>query len=142
MLSFFVPGHPQPEAKKRIRRGETQWNRPRLHRRDDDGSKRSWMETVRMCARKAMFEQKVKMIPAKVGVTVNYDFFFLRAKSNKDEQMVIKPDESRLIESIDDALEGVCYRNDMQINCHLVHTAYADNNHPGGVVIGILETMR
>jgi hypothetical protein len=67
-----------------------------------------------------MYNQgKIKMIPAGVGVTVNYQFYFNQAKSNKDDAMVIKPDSSRLAEAIDDALEGVCYKNDMQINRRL-----------------------
>ena len=142
MLSFFVSGRPQPEAKKRIRRGETQWHRPRIHRYDDDGSKRGWMENVRLCARKAINKQKVKMIPAGVGVTVDYHFYFRRAKSNKHDAMVIKPDESRLIEAIDDALENVCYENDMQINCHLVKTEYTFANQVEGVMIEVYETVR
>lgn len=141
MLSFFVPGRPQPEAKKRIRRGETQWHRPQLSSRDRDGSKRSWMEHVRMCARKAMFEQKVKMILAKVGVTVEYHFYFHRAKSNKDDAMVIKPDSSRLAEAIDDALEGVCYPNDCQINRRLGGDKhYTKRGEPEGVLIDVCET--
>lgn len=135
MVNFFVSGRPQPEAKKQINtRTRT------VYPRDPDGSKRAWMENVRLCARKAMYSQRVKMIPAKVGVSVDYDFYFRRAKSNKDEQMVVKPDESRLIEAIDDALEGVCYVNDMQINCHLVKTVYADDGQAEGVTIGIWKT--
>jgi len=142
MLRFFVPGRPQPEAKKRIRRGETQWHRPRIHRHDDDGSKRSWMEHVRLCARRAMHEQGVKMIPAGVGVTVDYHFYFKRAKSNKDDAMVIKPDSSRLAEAIDDALEGVCYHNDCQINQRMAgDKRYTTDGQTEGVMIEVYESM-
>ena len=115
MVSFFVPGRPQAEAKKEIR-GARGYGSPRLYSRDPHGNKKAWMENVRLCARKAMHAQNVKMIPAGVGVTVEYRFYFNRAKSNKDEAMVIKPDSSRLAEAIDDALEGVCYKDDCQIN--------------------------
>lgn len=143
MLSFFVKGRPQPEAKKRIRRGETQWHRPRLHRHDDDGSKRGWMENVRLCARKAMHAQKVKIIPAKVGVTVEYHFYFRQAPSNNDDAMVIKPDSSRLAEAIDDALEGVCYYNDCQIDrCLGRDKHYTTDGQAEGVLIEVYESVR
>jgi len=100
------------------------------------------MENVRLCARRAKHTQSFTVIPAKTGVTVDYHFYFKRAKSNKDEAMVIKPDESRLIEAIDDALEGVCYPNDMQINRHLVATEYTTDGQAEGVMIEIWETMR
>lgn len=141
MLSFFVPGRPQPEAKKRMRRGETQWHRPRLSSRDRDGSKRSWMEHVRLCARQAMHKRGVRMISAKIGVTVNYQFYFHRAKSNRDKAMVIKPDSSRLAEAIDDALEGVCYHNDCQIDrCLGRDKHYTTAGQNEGVLIEVGET--
>ena len=142
MLSFFVAGRPQPEAKKQVRRARG-YEPPRLYSRDPDGSKRRWMENVRLAARKAMHAQKVKMIPAKVGVTVDYHFYFRQTKSNKDDAMVIKPDSSRLAGAIDDALQGVCYRDDCQINRRLGGDKdYADDGQAEGVMIEIWETMR
>ena len=143
MLSFFVAGRPQPEAKKRIRRGETQWHRPRIHSHDPEGNKRAWMENVRLCARRAMHKQKVKMIPAKVGVSIEYHFYFRQAKSNKDNAMVIKPDSSRLCEAVDDALEGVCYHNDCQINRRFGGDKdYVKDGQAEGAKIEIWESVR
>lgn len=138
MLSFFVPGRPQPEAKKQINR-----RTGAVYPRDPDGSKRRWMENVRLCARRAMYKQKVKMIPAGVGVTVEYNFYFNRAKSNKDDAMVIKPDSSRLCEAIDDALEGVCYHNDCQINRRLGGDKhYITDGQAEGAWIEVYENVR
>lgn len=138
MLSFFVAGRPQPEAKKQINR-----RTGAVYPRDPDGSKRNWMENVRMCARRAMHKRNVERIPAKAGVSVNYHFYFNRAKSNKDDEMVIKPDSSRLAEAIDDALEGVCYDNDMQINRRFGGDKdYTTDGQAEGAMIEIWETLR
>ncbi len=114
MLSFFVPGRPQPEPKRGL--AQMRSGRKYIYKRDPDGSKRRWVENVRLAARKAMHEQNFKMIQEGIGVSVDYRFYFKQAPSNKHDAMVIKPDSSRLAEAIDDALEGVCYKDDCQIN--------------------------
>ena len=141
MLSFFVGGRPQPEAKRET--AATRSGRKYIYKRDPDGNKRRWAEKVRLCARQAMHKQKVKMIPAKTGVTVEYHFYFNRAKSNRDDAMVIKPDSSRLAEAIDDALEGVCYENDCQINrCLGRDKDYTTDGQAEGATIEVYESMR
>lgn len=139
MLSFFVSGKPEPEPKRGL--AQTRSGRKYMYKRDGTGGKRRWVENVRLAARKAMYAQKVKMIPAKIGVTVLYHFYFNRAKSNKDDAMVIKPDSSRLAEAIDDALEDVCYHNDCQINRRMGGDKdYTDAGMSEGVMIEIWES--
>ena len=140
MLTFFVSGRPEPEPKRGL--AQTRSGRKYIYKRDRTGDKRRWVENVRLCARRAMFQQKVKMIPAKVGVTVDYHFYFRRAKSNKDKQMVIKPDSRRLCEAIDDALEGICYHDDCQINRPLGGDKdYVSAGQSEGVMIEVWESL-
>ena len=55
--------------------------------------------------------------------------------------MVIKPDSSRLAEAIDDALEGVCYHNDCQIDrCLGRDKHYTTAGQNEGVLIEVGET--
>ena len=138
MLSFFVDGQPRPAPKLEPARNR----RTGFYPKDKDGSKRRWAENVRLCARKAMHKQNVKMIPAKVGVTCDYRFYFRQAPSNTDEQMVVKPDQGNCITAVDNALKGMCFNDDNQIKSHLVHTDYADDVHREGVQIEIYESMR
>lgn len=140
MLCFFVAGRPEPEPKRGI--AQTRSGRKYIYKRDRTGSKRAWSEKVRLCARKAMNAQKVKMIPARVGVTVEYHFYFRQAPSNKQDAMVIKPDSSRLAEAIDDALEGVCYENDCQINRSLGRDKdYTTDGQAEGAMIEVYESV-
>jgi len=138
MLSFFVPGQPRPVPKLEPAR----YRRTGFYPKDKDGSKRRWAESVRLYARRAMHNQKVGMIPVKVGVTCEYHFYFRRAPSNKDEQMVVIPDQGNCITALDNALKRLCFNDDNQINCHLVRTDYADDERPEGVMIAVYETMR
>jgi len=138
MLNFFVAGQPRPVPKLEPARNR----RTGFYPKDKDGSKQRWAENVRLCARRAMHNQKVKMIPAKVGVTCEYHFYFRRAPSNKDEQMVVIPDQGNCIIALDNALKGLCFNDDNQVNCHLVRTDYADDGQVEGVMIEVYESVR
>lgn len=138
MLSFFVTGQPQPAPK--VETAQTRSGRKYIYKRDRTGSKLRWAENVRLCARRAMHNQNFKIIPERVGVTVDYHFYFRQFPSNKDDAMVIKPDESNLIAALDNALKGLCFNDDNQINRHLVCKTYASDKEAEGVVIWVWRT--
>ena len=143
MLSFFVPGRPQPEPKREI--AQTRSGRKYIYKRDPDGSKKRWMENVRLCARKAMHEQGIDMIKRGVAVGVQYDFYFEMPKSIANNYLafnrghVVKPDESNLIAAMDNALKGLCFYDDNQINQHIVEKTYASKHGAVGVAVIIYE---
>ena len=116
MLSFFVEGQPRPAPKLEPARNR----RIGFYPKDKDGSKRRWAEQIRLYARIAMRNQDFKMIPARIGVTVDYRLYFRRSPSNKDDAMVIQPDEGNCIVLLDNALKGMVFYDDNQINCHMV----------------------
>ena len=143
MLSFFVSGRPEPEPKRGL--AQTRSGRKYIYKRDRTSDKRRWVENVRLCARKAMHEQGIEMIKRGVAVGVQYDFYFEMPKSivknylafNKGH--VVKPDESNLIAALDNALKGLVFYDDNQINQHIVEKTYASKHGAVGVAVTIYE---
>jgi crossover junction endodeoxyribonuclease RusA len=58
---------------------------------------------------------QVQMIPAHVPLEMTLNFYFTKAKSCKHRAMTKKPDASKLLRAIEDALTGILFYDDSQI---------------------------
>ena len=66
----------------------------------------------------AVKKARLKMFARKVPVRVMVDFFFLKPKSVRKDEIfkVTKPDVDKLSRGILDALEGIVYEHDAQVS--------------------------
>lgn len=55
------------------------------------------------------------MFPAHVPVELTLNFYFTKPKSTKRRAMTTKPDGSKLLRAIEDALTGILFHDDAQI---------------------------
>ena len=126
MIEFFVPGDPQPMAKKLI-------SGKRIYARDPGGRKKAWAELVHLKAKL----HTDKMIPAMEAVMIQYYFFRVKPKSNKTDQPVQRPDIDNYAYLVTNALSGVCYEDDCQIINSFARLQWADDDNPPGVLIRV-----
>ena len=128
MIEFFVPGDPQPMAKKLI-------SGNRIYARDPDGRKKAWADLVRLTA----IEHTDEMIPALTAVKVEFNFYRVKPKSNKTERPVQRPDLDNYAYLVTNALSEVCYADDCQIVESGTRLQWANYAHPPGVTIRVGE---
>lgn len=141
-LQFFVPGVPKPQPRVRaVIRGK----HAGVY---DPGTANTWRASVAMKA-----ADEVPHAPYFVGpVLLGLDFFFPRPKGhfkkNGDlrgsapRRHLVKPDAKNLLAAVEDALNGIAWRDDKQIVELRVRKAFSDDTgHSPGcrVTITALE---
>ena len=106
-ISFEVPGRPQPQGSMRnIGRGRMISDNPKL---------KSWRDAVAIVALLAKERTHYKPL-IKGAVSIYAEFYFLCPKSVREQENTRKPDIDKLIRAIFDALTGVVYVDDSQVN--------------------------
>ena len=123
MISFVVPGRPQPQgsAKAFIPRG---WNRVVIT--TDNKNLKPWRQDVSAEALAAM-----KGAPLlEEAVHVECSFFFLKPKSVKKSvnHKITKPDLDKLVRGILDGLTGIVFRDDAQEVSVVASKAFCDSD--------------
>lgn len=131
MISFFVPGSPQPKGSSRafIPKG---WNRAVITNANPRG--KDWDRTIALAA---MPHRPPAMIEGPVSVT--FSFSLAKPKSAPKTKAVLpakRPDLDKLCRSVLDALTGIFWCDDSQV-CRITATkVYGD---PVGVNIEVSE---
>jgi Holliday junction resolvase RusA-like endonuclease len=118
-LSFFVPGIPRPQGSKRAFLNR-RTGRPILV--ESSKGNGSWRVDVATCARAAVQAAGWTLLTGPVVLEAR--FRFQRPKGHWGRRGLLpsappvpfgKPDLSKLVRSIEDALTGIAYRDDAQI---------------------------
>jgi Holliday junction resolvase RusA-like endonuclease len=141
VVRFDVPGIPRPGGSKR---GFVLPNSRRVVIVDAGGSKvREWRSTVRMAAKEAMFD--VKRTPSFSPIRLTVVFKIQRPKchygtgrnaevlkASAPRWSTSKPDRTKLLRSTEDALVGVCWKDDSQVVTGSIEKTYSPN--PGASI--------
>lgn len=103
VIRFTVFGKPKPQGSKRhVGHG--------IMVESSKGLK-PWRQEVSGTA----LALQAAMFPAHVPVEITLNFYFTKPKSAKRRAMTTKPDSSKLLRAIEDALTGIIYADDAQI---------------------------
>ena len=142
-LSFFVPGIPISQGSKRafVIRGKDGRHRPVLAESAKDLGE--WRSRVALAARQAMRG----LFPSgdwwwkKEPLILTARFIFSRPPSlpKKRREHVVRPDLSKCVRAIEDAMTGIVYGDDAQIVTLGVSKVYAKDGLTPGVEIEVQE---
>lgn len=102
-IRFTVYGIPRPQGSKRhVGNGVMVESSKAL---------KPWRQEVSLMA----ISLRADMFPAHVPVELTLNFYFTKAKSAKRPAMTTKPDGSKLLRAIEDALTGILFHDDSQV---------------------------
>lgn len=101
-----------------------------------------WRQLVALAAQQEMKRAGLPTLPAKIEVTVEATFVFKRLSATPKRvtgrtPMVVYPDIDKLLRAILDALTGVCYPDDGQVTCTIVHKVRAAEGEMLGVELAV-----
>lgn len=127
MITFMVLGRPQPAGSKRafaIRKGGVPTGRVAVS--DDNPNGKAWQHEVATVAAQAM--ARIHRSPMTGGVALDVTFVLRRPKSHyftgrradvlrpdAPDRPTAKPDATKLLRCVEDALSGVCFTDDAQV---------------------------
>jgi Holliday junction resolvase RusA-like endonuclease len=128
-LAFVVYGIPQPKgsAKAFLPKG---WTRPIVT--SDNPKNKGWQQLVAESATRAIGNCRPPFEQFAGPVTLAVTFYLPRPKSLKQKTAphTTRPDADKLLRSVKDALSGVLWRDDSQVDTVTVRKLYAE---PGAV---------
>ncbi len=138
-IRFFVAGVPKPAGSKRSLHHKTTG---KIITMDSSGKAgRDWRHDVKCAAfdeyRGAPLECPLRLLVV-FRVSRPQSHFGARGlKPKAPKYPTVKPDCTKLLRSLEDALNGLLYRDDAQIVVQSVCKAYCneENPHPGALVI-------
>ena len=114
MMEFWVDGIPQTKGSARAFMPKKGARFPVVT--NDNPKNKKWARSVRIAAQNAMAQQAMAMITGPVKL---YCVFYVpqpkRVKSGL-ELSTTRPDLDKMVRSVGDALEGVCYKHDAQVS--------------------------
>ena len=128
-IKLTIYGNPRPQQRPRfVRRGKFVGTY-------DPPESQNWKESIRWQA----VQQKVEMLEG--ALSLDIWFWLQRPKSlpKKVRDAIKKPDLKNLLSAVEDALEGIYYKNDSQFIDEQIHKRYAMNNGTPRVEIEIKE---
>lgn len=155
LLEFFVPGIPRTQGSKTAfpyKTVDPKTGEPAIGVRivDAAGPKGAqWKADVRMCAVDAMNRARLTMLPKRTPVHMELVFYMPRPKKHyrtgkhaallRDDAPtlhIVKPDQTKLLRSVEDAMTGVVYKDDSQVCAGIVKKKYPfDRHHKPGVLV-------
>lgn len=132
-IQFTIHGRPQPRGSKRA-------FMPKGARfpviTDDNEKSRPWMNAVAACAEAALTESGGSLLDGPVWLAV--DFYFCRPKGHfgkrglrpaAPEHHTTKPDATKLLRGLEDALKGIVWRDDSQVVQQVARKLYGEFDH-------------
>lgn len=135
MIAFFAAGVPLPKGNMtQVRRGTfsamvDQSNMARKSRKAHGLDR--WAEAVATAARAA----KVPLLTGPVQLSLT--FVLPRPKTVKREEHTVKPDTSKLVRAVEDALSGIAYVDDAQVVTLVASKVYESSYAAPGVSISV-----
>lgn len=126
-LRIFIAGIVQPQGRPRAA-----YRNGRIMVYDPPTSKK-WKKEIRRQL------PKIEGPPWETPLILTAHFWLPKPKSVKRVECSVKPDLSNCIKAVEDALEGIVFKNDSQIVCLNVSKSYAENNNKAGVLIVVNE---
>lgn len=134
-LEFTVHGRPQPAGSKK---GFVNPRTSRVVIVDDAKNSRPWKQQVAGAALDAMGDTPMLNGPVELAVT----FFLARPKGhygtgrNADalkpsapEHPTVKPDTTKLLRAVEDAMTGIVWRDDAQVVTQRAYKVYGATDH-------------
>jgi Holliday junction resolvase RusA-like endonuclease len=152
MISFFVPGLPKSAGSKRAFVVQKAGQKPRAiitDSVDTKGAGGSWRADVRAAAQQAMDDQP----PFEGALALAIDFHMPRPKGHYGSgrnAAILKPsapaypttmpDLTKMLRAVEDALKGICWRDDAQVVTQACAKYYAEEGRVGAAVsIGTMD---
>lgn len=148
-IEFFVRGIPKPAGSKRafvIRKGGQYTGRAVVT--DDCKGSKDWKHDVKLAAQDAYSGP-----PLEAALAITVTFFMPRPKGHwrtgknanelresAPQHPLTKPDATKLLRGVEDAITGIVWRDDCQIVTQRVFKTFADGRGPG-VQIKIAEVL-
>ena len=143
MIEFFVPGVPRPGGSKRAFLNK---HTGKANLVDASGEKgKDWRGDAKIFARQAY-----KGSPLEGPLTLEVTFWMPRPKGhygsgrNSDKLKesapmwpVTKPDSTKLIRSLEDALTGLIWIDDAQVVLQVISKEYASKTQPPGATVQV-----
>jgi crossover junction endodeoxyribonuclease RusA len=130
-IKFFVPGLPKTAGSKRVFMVK---GRPIIT--DDNAKSKDWKSDIKHFAIDMMKE----IPPFDCALEVTFEFLLPRPKSHFGKLGIRKsapgyprgrPDVLKLSRAVEDALSGICWKDDAQIVSEKLRKRYAFNESPG-----------
>lgn len=129
-LNFFVVGDPVGKKAPTFVGKGVRMRSGRLIHAVPNTEAKAFQTSIAWQAKVAMSEQKFKMLMGDVKLTI---FAFIRrAESNKMSRPRIKPDWDNISKLVGDGLNGVAYKDDVQVvESHIYKYFAAPDNETG-----------
>ena len=129
-INFFVPGIPKSKGSKSMIKTKT----GRYLMIEANANKlRVWMRAIEARAMLAFKE------PIEGAIHLECRFYFQRPKTVKKRLLPhVKPDLDKLLRAVDDALQGIAFKDDSQVTTIISHKYYVTDNNQG-VLIGVYK---
>lgn len=123
MISFVVYGHPEPQGSTKafIPKG---WSRAIIT--SDNKKLKPWRQQLSLSAIEALAANGGEIIARPVGVRLCVCFYLEKPASvSKNRHLPsVKPDASKLLRAVEDALTGTIYEDDAQVTDIVVAKRY------------------
>lgn len=142
-ISFTVLGKPQPRGSKRA------FMRPGMRFpviTDDNPKGKPWMQAIAATAKDAMNSEGLDLLDCPICLRVK--FKFCRPKGHMGKKGLrpsapvhhtVKPDATKLLRGLEDALTGILWRDDSQVVSQTVSKEYGEFDHTEVTVTGLPE---
>lgn len=140
-LAFTVPGEAAPQGSMKAFTPKG-WTRPVLT--SDNPRMKPWRAMVAAAALDAQFTQGTWPCVSTQAIRLDIVCAFVRPASvsvRKRPAHTVKPDASKLLRAIEDALTTILWRDDAQIVTACISKAYAPATEPAHVEIRIHEIL-
>jgi crossover junction endodeoxyribonuclease RusA len=126
MISFVVPGTPQPQGSMKafVPKG---WNRPVLT--SDNSKLKTWRWNVGQMAKQAMMAIGEKLISKPLPIRVEAQFYFAKPKGSKERHKVTRPDLDKICRALLDSLTGIAFEDDSQVTQLWVSKFFGSQAH-------------
>lgn len=140
MISFYVPGTPKPAGSKRAIVNRFSG---KAYVIDACEKSRDWKTTVAQVAND-YYSGDIISVP----IVLQIDFYFPRPKGhrkpcgqlreNAPSAKTTKPDLTKIIRAVEDALTGIIWRDDSQVVEIVARKKYTDDGERNGARISIV----
>jgi Holliday junction resolvase RusA-like endonuclease len=132
-ISFFVSGTPVPQGSMKAFRVK---NSDKIVMTHSNNKLAEWRNIISDMAINMSETHEWGIAERGEAIEVKMKFFFSRpASRKKDRCMTTRPDLDKLIRAVNDALTGILYEDDSQINIMLAEKCYITDNQIPGVSI-------